>query len=132
MAFNPPDFNLECDIYTGPWLGRALRLTVECNLAYGRRVQQNFQDFFGGTVIGATPVMSLLLPALTDVRSFMISANPDLVEVPRTSGRWYEVITVDDMSKGFPSEYRLAQIGQVSEYSDSINYPGLFWPVPMP
>lgn len=52
--------------------------------------------------------MYLLLPALTDVRCAVCGAPPDVIEVPAGSGRCYFVSFVDDISKGFASEHRLA------------------------
>lgn len=132
MAFNPPDFNMTCDIWTGPWLAKVFRETVDCNLANGRRVMQNFQDSFGIEVTPSSPNMGLLLPAGTDIRCYSIAGVVDVVEVPSGSGRWYETLAIDDVSKGFPSEYRLAQILQISQWHDPVLYAGCQWPIPIP
>jgi len=54
--------------------------------------------------------MSLLLPPLADVRGPQDSVSADMVEVPAGSGRWYFVVGVDDIGKGFANEHRSAAI----------------------
>jgi hypothetical protein len=54
--------------------------------------------------------MSLLLPKGTDIRGPQDSVAADNVEVPAFSGRWYRVVAVDDVGKGFSNEYRNAAI----------------------
>jgi len=135
MSFTLPDFNLTCDIYSGPYDTRVLRLSgVACNLAMGRRVQVVFHDPTGLGFGAATA--QLLLPSGTDVRdvSQLMGGGPpyDIVEVPAGSGRWYVVNSVDDVGKGFPNEYRLAFLAKLSSNSGLVNTTGLFWPIPMP
>jgi hypothetical protein len=67
----------------------------------------------GGTGLAGVPIvaMSLLLPALTDVRATQgVGGVPDTVEVPAGSGRWYGVAGVDDIGKGYANEHRTACI----------------------
>jgi len=113
MAWLPPTFNLVCDIYTGPLMIPPMvlpRLTSPCQLRFYKT---------GQTVAATGPgsgVMSLLFPAGTDVRpsiGFNVGAG-DVIECPRGSGRGYSVLTVDDVAKGFPNEYRLAVCAQSS------------------
>lgn len=132
MSFNVPTFNLECDIYTGPWNTRVLRIAgQECNLQYGRRPHQN-SDFPLANEFSA--VMNLLLPALTDIRSTLCSYIADSVECPAGSGRWYLVAAVDDVGKGFDNEFRVATLLSASEakFGTGSEYNGLFWPTPIP
>lgn len=133
MAFTLPQFNLECDIYTGPYLSRVLRLeAVECNLAYSRRAHEyGLYPLPAASHNGLVGTMALLLPAGTDVRSFPLNPVSDMVEVPRLSGRWYAVYTVDDAGKGFDNEHRVAQLAQASATIVGDLYAGLVWPVPM-
>jgi len=131
MAFTVPTFNLLCDIYTGPWLTKALRSSnVPCNLAMGRRVQQAGNDYIALQYGPAAP--NLLLPAFTDIRDGSCAGEQDIVECPSGSGRWYFVSAVDDVAKGFSNEYRLAAIGKVSDFADHSRFPGVFWPTPIP
>jgi hypothetical protein len=133
MAFSVPSFPLAVDIYSGPWLTKVLRLSTTGNLALGRR-GQTFPDFEDvGTPQVSTGPMYLLLPALTDVRDMNqnIAAN-DLVEVPSGSGRWYGVLLVDDVGKGFANEHRYAHIDKISERVNAGAFAGLFWPTPLP
>ena len=131
MAFSLPVFNLNVDIYTGPWLTRVLRVSVLGNLAYGRRVEQ--YGYFGSTARALAPSRQslLLLPPLTDVRSFIQVNDPDMVEVPSGSGRWYQVGDVEDIGKGFVNEHRAAAIFQASSQYGGTEFAGLVWPVPM-
>lgn len=130
MAFSVPTFNLTCNIFDGPWLTRVLRLTSPCNLAYGRRVTQLFGTD-PQTDVSTGNAMQLLLPASTDIRDFSNAAISDCVECPAGSGRWYGVSMVDDVGKGFDNEYRLAIIDKIYQAKNPLEYPLLFWPVPM-
>jgi hypothetical protein len=132
MGFSLPEFNLKCDIYTGPWNTRVLRIgNQDCNLQYGRKSART-QDF--PTANEFSVVMNLLLPALTDIRSTAQGYVADSVECPPASGRWYFVAAVDDTAKGFDNEYRVATLLQASEprFGTGSEYLGLFWPIPMP
>jgi hypothetical protein len=132
MAFSVPSFPLPVDVYSGPWLTRLLRLSTVGNLALGRR-GVTFPVFEDTSIDIATGPMYLLLPALTDIRDLhQGGAQNDLVEVPAGSGRWYGVVLVDDVGKGFPNEHRYAQIQKVSQPVNAGFFTGLFWPVPMP
>jgi hypothetical protein len=132
MAFDIPTFNTAIGIWNGPWLSRTVRGLTACNLAFGRRVQQswlsggNWENAAGGFQ------MLLLLPYRTDIRSGLVQLHPDIVEVPALSGRWYQVIAVDDIGRGFPNEHRAAVIIGISQFTDPTEYAGLFWPVPIP
>jgi hypothetical protein len=127
-----PTFNLMCNIWHNPKNPRttAPDLTLMCNLQFGAKIafnsgwQQN---------PAATPteyetyafMMWLLVPQLSDIRPGWLTdptfVHPDRVEVPAGSGRFYTVFAVDDVSKGFPTEYRVA--GMV---------PFGPWPTPIP
>lgn len=131
MAFSVPNFNLTCNIFRGPYLTRFLALPGwPCNLAYSRRVQT--MSAATATTDSGTIVMSLLLPAGTDVRDLSCSFDEDVIECPAGSGRWYQVSSVDDVGKGFPNEYRMANIFAISESRYGGGYLGLMWPTPIP
>jgi hypothetical protein len=115
MPYRLPTFNLTCKVWTFPAISgmpvppvAAPRIAAQtCALVYGRRVNVAST---GGTGIPGVPIigMSLLLPALTDVRGQQDSVGPDLVEVPVGSGRYYGCLLVDDIGKGWPNEHRTA------------------------
>lgn len=116
MAFRLPTFNLQChisqpDVLGTPGIPTAPYRIVyqDCQLTYGRRVQVAST---GGTTLPGVLVlvMNLLLPPLTDVRGPQDIAGFDMVEVPADSGRWYQVVGVDDIGKGFANEHRTASI----------------------
>lgn len=116
MGFRLPIFNILCNISqpdapSVPGIPTAPYRIVDepCQLTYGRRVQVAST---GGT---ATPgvlvlAMNLLLRPLTDVRGPQDVTSFDMVEVPAGSGRWYQVVGVDDIGKGFSNEHRTASI----------------------
>jgi hypothetical protein len=132
MAFTLPVFNLPVDIYSGPWLTRSLRLAgVLGNLAFGKRVEELFGSFGPAATSPAGQLSILLLPPLTDIRSTIQVAQPDLIEIPSGSGRWYQAMSVEDIGKGFSNEHRMAFVGQVSHFIDPVFFAGLNWPVPM-
>ena len=132
MAFTVPTFPLECQIYTGPWATKVFRDFAQCNLAMGRRVNQvHVTAGQAGQTYGSQPI--LLLPALTDIRDSSCGLEPDFVQCPDDSGRWYVVQLVDDVAKGFENEYRMATLGKIFQGVDGpATYPGLFWPTPIP
>jgi hypothetical protein len=132
MAFSVPDFNTDCDIYTGPWNTRVLRIAgQECNLQYGRRPASH-ADFPVSNEFSVC--MNLLLPAGTDIRSTVCGYIADSVECPAGSGRWYFVANVDDVGKSYPNEFRVALLLAASEakFGTGSEYLGLFWPTPIP
>jgi len=101
MSFQQPVFNLTVNVYTFTHtfpLG-APRLQVQGNLAWGRRVSLN-------NFVGAEAIMTLLVPAGSPVRGPVCTSGPDYVECPAGTGRFYSVIGVDDLGKGFPNEHR--------------------------
>lgn len=130
MAFTLPAFNLQVNIYTGPWLTKLLRSSPMGNLAAGRRVLPD-PGFYYTDPGQYSPAMTLLLPALTDVRDASNSTEGDIVEVPAGTGRWYTVIGVDDIGKGFANEHRFAMLAKIYD-ALGLAYLGSSWPVPMP
>jgi hypothetical protein len=120
VSFQVPTFNLTCRIIN---LSTGLtRLDSACNLAWGRRVNVASTGGTGSAGVLQT-CMILLLPALTDIRP-ALPADPtapegavtlnDLVEVPKGSSRMYQVLSVDDIGKGFANEHRAAVIQMIS------------------
>lgn len=116
MAFRLPNFNLLCNISQPPAPGfpgipiGPFRITNQaCQLTYGHRV--NVASTGGTTAAGViTMTMNLLLPKLVDIRGPQSNTFFDMVEVPAASGRWYQVVFVDDIGKGFSNEHRTAGI----------------------
>jgi hypothetical protein len=118
LAYRVPNFNLTCDIWTGvvalpgstPPVGPPRLSAVDCALVYGQRVNVAST---GGTSFAGVPLLSmcLLLPKGTDIRGPQdVSLFPDLVECPSASGRYYWVVFVDDIGKGWPNEHRTASV----------------------
>ena len=134
MAFNPPTFNLTCDIYTVVSTSvKTLRLSSACNLALGKRINWPWSASAGyGSFQGYTP--ALLLPALTDIRDQFCDpgVSGDIVEVPAGSGRWYMCQGVDDVGKGFTNEYRIATLLKIGHYNPWIDLGIPWWPAPIP
>lgn len=147
MAFVPPTLNLQAGWWFNPnWTSHWVHGTgfrpdpddvYSCQLrAPGFRSPPGF---------GAPSfsVWELILPKDSDIRGPLWGDSEywywyDLVEVPVDSGRYYFVIQVDDVAKGFSNEYRLAFI--VPTYylegvlwSSLANWPyAPSWPVPYP
>jgi len=132
VAFTLPQFPLDCDVWRGPWLTKTFAFTSECNLAFGKRVQQQFQDVDIPEPQVSSFQMALLLPPLTDLNDQWMGLENDVIEVPSGSGRWYGLSCFDDMAKGFDNEYRLALITKIGEAVDPTRYAGLVWPNPVP
>lgn len=138
MAYVIPGFNLECNIYTGPWASKVLRLAdQECALAVGRRTAAPTNaGAIGDQVVGVC--FLLLLPAGTDVRDaagYIYDAahvGTDYVEVPAGSDAWYAVNSVVDVGKGYPNEFREATLGRIGENIDHVEFNGYIFPSPYP
>lgn len=108
MSFYVPQMPLLCNVWRfldgRPPVG-APKLTVMCNLAWGRRVAV---PSTGGTSSLGIPLftMTLLVPAGTDIRDRLFSGTGDTIEVPAGTHRFYEAVYVDDLGKGFSNEHR--------------------------
>lgn len=132
-SFNMPQFNLVVAVYHNPSLSFATLappdFSVLGNLATGRvaHLPGWVSQTFG--IRPSSYQSSLLVPALTDLRDSSIAGNPDMVEVPAGSLRFYWVVYVEDIAKGFANEHRWAVIQKVYNYG-AYNYP--HWPSPMP
>lgn len=126
MPYKPPTLNLMCNIWRAlgvsplPPDPAVPPMTTRCQL----RMSQ--VAFVESILEQAEPIMQLKVPKGFDIRaSNWTEPAPDLVEVPANSGRFYTVLAVDDVAKGFPTEYRVAAIRQ------RINDP-FGWPFPTP
>lgn len=114
MAFRVPTFNSICNVYGYdqgvppiPPEVEPRQPQQECQLTWGRRVQVS--SGAGPAAEGSlTLTMSLLLPRGNDIRGPQDVRGRDVVEVPAGTGRWYYVVAVDDVGKGFDNEYRCA------------------------
>jgi hypothetical protein len=125
MPFRTPNMPLTAGIWGRaagpPPIGVAPRVTTPCQLRFLKTAQLANSPFW----VGRSSVL-LLVPKLTDVRMYDgTSSNEDYVEVPLGSGRWYDVLSVDDVAKGFPNEYRVASLV-------SLNVLVGTWPTPYP
>jgi hypothetical protein len=132
-SFAMPNFNLDAAVWHNPGSYPPdyppPDLTLKCNLANGRvshilNVQQRTptaQVLIAGS--------SALFPANSDIRDAACFSNPDVVEIPHGSGRFYWVAYCDDIAKGFANEHRWAVLGKVH----AGNFWGPYrWPVPLP
>jgi len=130
VGFRVPSFNLRCQVWSrddvpaGPVIAANLgpvRDAFDCQLrAVGKQSTGQDEPHVG------TFLWQLLLPAGSDIRDWacwdgLAMDKPDLVEVPRDTGRFYTVALVDDVAKGFPNEYRIAFIVK-----------NAYWPIPIP
>lgn len=118
MGFSVPQFPLDVNIWRNATPHSSPPdVRAKGNLAWGRRVNE-------GRAAGGEEgvfVMTLLLPHNTDIRSHVTASGNDTLEVPAGTGRFYDVVDVDDIGKGFPNEHRAAVISQ-----------GGNWPAPIP
>lgn len=118
MSYQVPTFNLVVNVWRFPVVppaGHSFQLTG--NLAYSRRVHPIPGD-------ASASGMALLLPAGSDIRSPVVVIGPDVVEAPAGTGRYYSVLSVDDIGKGFSNEHRCAVLIPITTYGR--------WPGPVP
>lgn len=102
MSFTVPTFNLTAEVHDGDGTfppATPVRVTVSCNMSPGSRIAWEVTTF-------NPHVTYLLMPKLTDVRDAIQVVDPDVIECPAGSGLWWSVMTVQDVAKGFPNEYR--------------------------
>lgn len=130
MAYTVPTFNLTANIFRFSGGTYSNVGSTVCNLAMGRRI--GWQEYAGdaSTFYGLTP--ALLVPAGTDLRDTSCQVNPDVVEVPAGSGRWYCCSCVDDIGKGFANEHRVATLQKVGWYTPWTTWGFSAWPFPIP
>lgn len=105
MTFTVPNFNLSYNLWRNGHLPPLPPdLVGVCNLAWGKRVS----SYQGVISVPNEPVMTILLPPGEDWRGPQTAAPDALVEVPAGSGRFYSILGVDDIGKGWPNEHRAA------------------------
>ena len=123
MAFVLPTFPIVCNIFNkGTYPAGPPRIANQpCQL---RAPTPSAVAAFI-PVASQTVTMTLLLPALTDIRDPINAPtnSEDWVECPAGSGRVYVAIRVDDIAKGFSNEHRYCILSKVF---------GLPWPTPTP
>jgi hypothetical protein len=140
MAYHLPNFNLSINLWRIPSLvSAAPDLIFAANLSPGRRVflqpPPNVASTFS-TYGNFNQLSELLCPKGTDIRGVQNASFTDLVEVPAGTARYYMVMWVEDVGKGFSNEYRFAHIVQMN-WSQAISLQGnqwaaTPWPVPTP
>lgn len=118
MAFVLPTFNLRCNVWHNLANPRTNPPddTFDCQL---RGVNQTSATH--GADDGTPAGNYFLFPAGTDVRDADTPSGGDSLECPAGSGRYYFVLNVDDIAKGFTNEHRYAI---VTKYG--------MWPIPIP
>ena len=119
--FTLPTFNITAKIWRfGVATSDPPAVVTVANLAAGRRVLTLPGGMAGpGATLGS---MLLLMPKVTDIQDAKNGIGPDTVEVPSGTGRFYQATWVDDVSIGFPTEHRFAQL----------TWGGVVWPTPFP
>jgi hypothetical protein len=116
-SFAMPNFNLLAGIWhdpkPNPHLYGPPDATSPVNLANGRvsHVLNSQELTLGSSTLLASS--SALFPAGTDVRDISVTGNPDAVEIPLGSGRFYWAAFVDDIAKGFVNEHRWAILPKI-------------------
>ncbi len=125
MGYHVPTFNIQCNIWHGLPSG-TVPSTIpdiglqDCQLRWVGRGPAETASVPIDIQTTWQPGVTLLVPALTDLRDMLSGTFEDIVEVPAGSGRIYQVKYVDDVAKGFPNEYRMAYLAKT------------IWPVPAP
>ncbi len=116
MPFVLPNFNIVCNVdqpdvvgVPGVPTGPPRLANQPCALVYGRRVNVAAT---GDDLAPDIPcqAMNLLLPKGTDVRGPQDDVSFDMIECPAGTGRWYWVIFVDDIGRGYANEHRTASM----------------------
>lgn len=112
MAFSVPTFNLTARVwrfYAGPYTSvHPGGVDTPCNLRMLKTAAMV------NSISLNEPTMLLLVPKGTDIRGRdgFGNGNGDIVEVPKGTGRFYELTFVDDVARGFTNEYRVGCASQ--------------------
>jgi len=129
-SFNLPQFNLEVGIFTsnsyddGPNIS-----TVGCLRRYPS--QNNMEQGGSNSQNDYRWMMEILLPALTDVRPPCLNAGLNtFIECPLGARRFYRVLAVDDIAKGYPNEHRFCLVIPVTVAENPAGEDFL-WDMPM-
>lgn len=118
MAFVLPTFNLNVNVWRHVSLPHSDPPAVTC---MGQLRGPSQTSATVNPTDGLAAGNYLLVPKLTDIRDASTPSNSDYVEVPAGSGRFYQVLNVDDIAKGFTNEHRYVIITKL-----------LPWPQPIP
>jgi len=127
MSFSVPTFNLDVNIWRhSSSVSSPPDVVARGNLAWGRRIA----PATGGTGNFGITSMTLLIPMRTDIRQGTLTTSTvgDYVEVPAGTGRYYGVVFVDDIGRGFPNEHRAALLVSAMNLGSVL----LYWPTPYP
>jgi hypothetical protein len=146
MPFIVPTFNLLCNVWVranwdagGPGFGNPPNFAnAPCALRFDQKAA-----YFAGTSFTTVFLDTLIVPAGADLQFPAYNGantfqDPDIVEVPSGSNKWYFIMDVHDAAKGYSNEYRLAFIlaGQAvtgTRLATAAGYPwGPVWPTPYP
>jgi hypothetical protein len=127
VAYNLPTFNLTCNIWHNKGSTTTVfpvvappNVTCLCQLRYMRTAAA-----LGSGSTGSWGML-LLVPKGTDVRARRPGGvNPDLVEAPAGSGRYYICSQTDDIAKGFANEHRAVALAGNIQAANA-------WPQPLP
>jgi len=119
VAFDPPTFNLLCNVWhqvpDPPALpaGAPNIANLPCNL----RILKTADVI---TTQGSQPTAFIAVPKGTDLRVLVgwrslraPGGTTPIIECPAGTGRIYQIFAIDDVAKGFPNEYRFALVTQV-------------------
>lgn len=145
MPFRVPTFNLTVNIWhNGTGVANDPDVVTAGNLSPGNRSGLTLNSLGGGVLatanlaISLAETMFLALPGLTDIRGWGQDglAGGDNVEIPAGTGRFYAVLGVDDVAKGFANEYRRATLCPITGplVASTLNTNGITgpWPLPLP
>jgi hypothetical protein len=126
MPYRLPAFNLTVRIFASPPPLTVPRVITTGNLSPG------YRSFAAVPVSGVAPAILqdeayLSVAKGVDIRGASSTYIGDMVECPTGTGRYYRVLHVEDVAKGFPNEYRRATMVQ-----NLVGGNGPVWPVPTP
>jgi hypothetical protein len=111
MAFRIPTFNLTCNVWHAqalPPVGAPAIAALPCQLAWDHIGDHPVGTLFTTAIL----IMVIRVAARTDLRPRSSSTGYDIIECPAGTGRYYGVVGVDDVARGFPNEYRQAIVAQ--------------------
>jgi hypothetical protein len=129
MPYQLPQFPLTINVWrNATGVINPPDVVTQGNLTPGKRTFESFVVGVFGVI--PRPLVYVLFPPLTDVRPTTGGfAQGDILECPAGSGRYYGVLWVEDVGKGFANEHRMAAVMPGYNGVGALTPP---WPLPIP
>lgn len=108
MAFNAPQFPLAANNFQGYGVGPLPPPPGTPVIAIKVQIKVYFTAIVSGFLQTSQGLLIVKVAKATPLSAVNPGAQQDLLEIPAASGRFYSARYVHEVAKGFPNEYRMA------------------------